>query len=85
MLVGEELLQALDDQQQTLVRMLGLEDHLALPLDFALVGAHQAVAGGGRFDLVPVGGRWPVLQALFDQALGFDDLAALELAAYFRN
>ena len=43
------------DLQQALVRMLGLEHHLALTLDFALVGAHQAVAGGGRFDLTGVG------------------------------
>ena len=65
--------------------MFGLEDHLALALHLALVGEHKAVAGSGWFDLVPVGGCGAVLQALFDEALGFDDLAALELAAYFRN
>ena len=78
--VGEQLFEALDDQEQALVGVLGFEDHLALALHLALVGAHQAVAGGGWFDLVAVGGCRAVFHALFDQALGLDDLAALELA-----
>ncbi len=80
MLVGEELLQALHHQQQALVRVLGLENHLALPLDFALVGAHQAVAGSGRFDLARVGGAGAMFLPLLNQALGLDDLAPVELA-----
>ena len=84
-LVGKELFEALHHQQQALVRMLGFEDHLALVLYLALVGAHQAVAGGGWLDLVPVGGYGAMLQAPFDRALGLDDLAAIELAAYVRN
>ncbi len=62
--------------------VLGFQDHLALAFHLALVGAHQAVAGSGRFDLVAVGGCGAVLQALFDEALGFDDLAAFELAVF---
>jgi len=65
------------------VGVLGFQDHLALALHLTLVGAHQAVAGGWWFDLVAVGGCGAMLQALFDQALGLDDLATLELAAKF--
>ena len=36
-LVGEQLFQALDDQQQALVGVFGLEDHLALALHLAQV------------------------------------------------
>jgi hypothetical protein len=81
-LVSEQLLPALHHQQQALVGVLGFQDHLALAFHFALVGAHQAVAGGGRFDLVPVGGCRAVFQALFDHALGFNALAAFELAVF---
>ncbi len=81
-LVGKQFFETLHNQEQALVRVLRLEDHLALALHFASVGAHQAVTGGGWLDLVAVGGCWAVLQALFDQALGFDDLAALELAVF---
>ncbi len=62
--------------------VLGFEDHFALAFHLALVGAHQAIAGGRWFDLVPVGGCGAVFQALFDQALGFDDLATFELAVF---
>jgi hypothetical protein len=54
-LVGKQFLQALNYQQQTLVCVLGFEDHLALALHLFLVGAHQAVAGGGRLDLRRIG------------------------------
>ena len=81
-IVCKEFFEALHHEQQALVGVLGLEDHLALALHLFLVGAHQAVAGRWRLDLRSVGGRRAQLLAFFNETFGLNDLAAFELAVF---
>jgi hypothetical protein len=65
MLVGQQLAQRFDHEQQALLRELGLLDGQLLPLDLVLVVAHQT---GGRDGLMAPLACRPVLQRLAEGA-----------------